>query len=64
VRRFAYNEQGHDEPVVVTEDDIRRIYYDYWCLEMTRAGKADQISWDNCVDDFLVVNWAWELPQT
>ena len=61
MRTFAYNEQGLEFPVLVTEDEIRRTYWPYWCGEMTKRGKTDMITWANCLDDWLVVNWAWEI---
>lgn len=61
-KQFAYNELGEDNPVVVDEDEIRRTYWPYWQEQMTKAGKQDLISWEHCLDDFIVVNWAWELP--
>lgn len=69
MRKFAYNELGHDEPVVVTEDEIRATYWPYWVGEMNKAIERgslnvtpEMITWENCLDDFIVVNWAWELP--
>lgn len=62
-RRFAYNELGEDNPVVVDEDEIRRTYWDYWTEQMTKVGKADKINWADCLDDFQVVNWAWEINE-
>lgn len=69
IRRFAFNEQGQDKPVVMTEDEIRSTYWDYWVGQMTKkfGPESDRINWENCLDDFLVVNWAWEVkddPQT
>jgi len=68
VRRFAYNDitgepdaPGH-ETVVVTEDDILRDYWPYWTTQMLkRGGRSPLMTVANCIDDFLVVNWAWEL---
>ena len=67
-RRFAYNELGEDNPVVVDEDEIRRTYYPHWLDQMTRARErgqpnalASDMSWEDCLMDFQVVNWAWEL---
>lgn len=67
-RRFAYNELGEVNPVIVDEDEIRRIYWPYWVEQMTAAKLRGQlnalgaeINWDNCLDEWIVVNWAWEV---
>lgn len=68
MRRFAYNELGQDNPVIVDEEEIRRTYWDYWNKQMRDAiergspnvSDAD-LTWDRCLEDFLVVNWAWEV---
>lgn len=68
MRRFAYNDitgepdaPGH-ETVVVTEADILRDYWPYWSAQMLKhGGLSPRITVENCMDDFLVVNWAWEL---
>lgn len=63
-RHFAYNELGQDNPVVVDEDEIRRTYWPHWVEQMEAArerGSTIPITWENCLLDFQVVNWAWEI---
>jgi len=67
MRYFSYNEQGdNDENVVVTmsEDEIREEYYPYWYEKMcNKFGKEyvdKNYSFEDCLDDWRVVNWAWE----
>lgn len=63
---WRYLEMGSDgQPVVVTmsEEDIIREYYPYWQEQMRRAGKADQISEQGCIEDWVVVHWAEPLPE-
>lgn len=61
-RRFAYNELDQDDPVIVTDTDILRDYYLYWSREMLKhGGLSPRITPENCIEDFVVVNWAWEL---
>ena len=47
-------------PVVVTmsEAEILAAHYAHWCDEMRRAGKADEISEQACVEDWVTVHWA------
>ena len=69
MRTFAYNDitgepdaPGH-ETVVITEAEILDRYYPYWSAHMLkRGGLSPRITPANCIDDFVVVNWAWELP--
>lgn len=63
--RYRYTEPGeHGEPTVftVSEQDILASYYAFWCQQMRRAGKADLISEQACIDDFVVVHWAEIVP--
>lgn len=41
----------------VSEEYILDFYYEYWADAMTRAGKEDLISKENCIKDFFVVHW-------
>jgi len=44
--------------LIQSEKTILDYYYLYWCDRMVKAGKEDQISEDNYLDDWVVVNWA------
>lgn len=48
--------------VVMTEDDIIDHYYDHWSERLKDIGKEDQINRENCIEDFIIGNWAieWE----
>lgn len=64
MRKFRYNEQGDDgENVVVTitEDEVFATYWPWWQEQMRKAGKGDEISREACIEDFLIVNWAWTV---
>ena len=41
-RKFAYNELGEDEPIVVSEDYIRERYWPYWQEQMLAARARGQ----------------------
>lgn len=72
MRYFCYNEpifdeQGKhkdDEVIVMSEDEIRKDYWDYWYEQMCeRYGKEHvdkNYNWNDCLDDWVIVNWAWE----
>ena len=67
MRYFCYNElveEGKNSVVTVSEDDIRKNYYPYWYDRMCKKfGKEDvdaTYSFEDCLDDWIVVNWAWE----
>lgn len=61
---YKYLEQGDDgiTPVEVriSKQEILDTYYEYWKSQMVRVGKKDQISEDSCVEDFIVIHWAWK----
>ena len=42
----------------VTKEEVLRDYYPHWCERMKKIGKADQISEENCLSDYMVTNWA------
>lgn len=47
--------------ITVTEDEIREKYFPYWTQRMKDAGKEQYICFENCLDDWIVTNWAVEL---
>lgn len=67
MRYYSYNEYKTDPSdshvVTVSEEDIRRDYYPYWYKKMCyKFGKehVDNIySFEDCLCDWVVVNWAW-----
>jgi len=65
MRKYRYNEQAdHGDGnivVTVTESDILRDYWPYWNKHMLELGRHEQISKENCIEDFVVVHWAWEV---
>ncbi|MBG23699.1 MAG: hypothetical protein CMF22_10275 [Idiomarinaceae bacterium] len=60
--KFIYpDEQGLLVEEVLSEQDILDFYWEYWYEKMVRKGLRDKISIHHCIDDFVVVNWAWEV---
>ncbi len=57
-RRIASGGPGHY--VTMTEREILRQYYEYWRAGMVRIGKLDDITPENCIQDWVVVHWAWK----
>lgn len=69
MRYFCYNEPVFDEVgrlvgnevITVSEDDIRRDYYPYWLERVTKKyGPNHPYTFADCVDDYVIGNWAWE----
>ena len=66
MRYFSYNEYDENGGHVVTqsEEEIREQYWPYWYGKMCdKFGKehVDQnYSFEECLEDWIVVNWAWE----
>lgn len=66
---YCYNEPIHqggaligNEVLEVTEEDIINLYWAFWSGKMIKKyGEGHElITKENCIQDFLVVNWAWE----
>jgi hypothetical protein len=45
--------------VVVSEETILQRFYPLWIYRMKRVGKDDLISTENCIEDFVVIHWAY-----
>lgn len=52
---------GNHIDVTMSENEIIDFYFQHWSERMKEIGKADLISRDNCIRDFVVVNWASEV---
>lgn len=70
MRYFSYNTYKTDpsiDPYVetVSEEDIRRDYYPYWYDKMCKKFGKDHVdstySFEDCLDGWMVVHWAWEV---
>ena len=60
-RIFKY--QDPDGVHVVTEDEIRTQYFPYWKELMAKIGKLEEATFEKCIEDFIVVHWAYEVKQ-
>ena len=45
----------------ISEAEIIRTYWPWWEGELRRLGREHLISRENCIDDFIVANWATEF---
>jgi len=64
MRKFQYGEiddDGNDVLVTVTEEEIISIYGPYWEKQMVMVGKGMLISKERCIEDWVIINWAYEI---
>lgn len=63
MRKFLVQEfddqQGYE--CIVSEKEIEESYFPYWKSKMLKVGKEDLISFENCLEDWIIVNWAKEI---
>ena len=63
---FWSNDDGtlQDEVVTLSEEDIRKSYWPYWygrmCEKFGKEHVDEHYSFEECLEDWIVVNWAWE----
>lgn len=54
------------DPIVFSEEDILADYWEYWKKQMEEIKKKHSnykyvpITKEECIKDWVVVNWAWE----
>ena len=60
---IAVTYDANGSPVLVTldEDQIRLEYWDKWNDWMRSIHGEHRISWENCLSDWVSLNWAWEI---
>ena len=68
MRYYSFNEQddkGNDVVQTMSEDEIREEYYGFWKQQMIKKYGEEEFnktwSFEDCLDDWVVVNWAWEV---
>ena len=57
---YCYNELDNPDIQEITDDEIIKEYWNYWCEQMLKVKKGHLISRQNCIEDWVVINWAWE----
>lgn len=66
MKSYHYNQQILDEGdasvVTVTEEQIIKEYYPWWEEQMIKKfGNGHYlITPEKCIEDWVIVNWAWE----
>ena len=61
---YSYcNENNEDVTEILSEMEILELYWKYWYSRMVEKFGSDhpEITVRNCIDDWVVVNWAVEL---
>jgi len=38
-------------------------YFPYWAEQMIKVGRGDQVNETHCLDDWIMVHWAVEVPK-
>jgi hypothetical protein len=46
--------------VTMNENQIIDENIDWWTAEMIKVGKQDRISFENCIEDWIVSHWAYK----
>jgi hypothetical protein len=56
------NSEGDPIYETLTEDQIIDYYWEYWSGQMRKVGRSeDMITRENCIEDFVIIHWAWEV---
>lgn len=67
MRYFSYDDYSDDGGHIVTmsEEEIRKQYWPYWYGRMCEKFGQEHVdktySFQDCLDDWIIVNWAWEV---
>jgi hypothetical protein len=65
-RRFEVSYPGENGEFCTemwTEEDIKKEYFERWCTGMRSVGKVGLISWELCLEDWIVAHWAKEVVE-
>jgi len=62
MKYYKYCEPWGDK--IITEDEILDEYWDEWTFKMTFSGQDERlITPENCIQDFITINWAFEIER-
>ena len=61
MRYFRYNHQDGDK--FVSEDDIINENYMHFFRKMIRLGMSKMATHNECIRNFVIINWAWEITE-
>lgn len=67
-RKFRYVEPGFQNEALeyeYSEGDIIREYWLHWVALMEKKYHPGHhlITWENCIDDWVTLHWAWEVKE-
>lgn len=56
-----YGEVIGNQVIEITEEEILKQYWNWWCTAMIKKYGLcySGITKQNCIDDWVMVNWAW-----
>lgn len=60
-QRWEYdepNEDGTNNHVIMSEREIFDVYFSRWAEMMMNIGKQELSTRENCIDEWIIVNWA------
>lgn len=69
MKTYVYNELGDEKPIEINEDQIMDQYWEYWWSQIIKVGHMKNSNAyymlryklrQECIDDFVAVNWAVE----
>ena len=66
MRYYKYVELTDDlqgMEIAVSEKQILDVFFGYWSGMMKKVGREELISEENCIEDWVVINWAWEIGE-
>lgn len=65
MRKFKISYPDENENLVdevLTEEDVREQYWNYWISKMiAKWGSGYDYTFDDCLEDWIAVNWAEEV---
>ena len=60
---YLQADDGSDNVDTLSEDEILKEYYEYWYSRMCKKFGKEHVDSNysklDCIDDWVVVNWAW-----
>ncbi len=60
---IKYKYQDPSGEYIITREEILKQYYTWWCEQMRKVNKESEISEEACIQDFIIVHWAWEIKE-
>lgn len=65
---LAYPDESDNDVVeTLSEEDIRKQYWPHWYGKMCEKFGKDHVDsnycFEDCIDDWVMVHWAWEVKE-